>query len=75
MLVPDFSENRGLRMRWEIEREFVIEDLSEKECASAEDMLREWNCGNKNRVIACNKIHDFSSRSHTIFMVSMEDED
>lgn len=38
-------------------------------------MLREWNHGNKNRVIACNKIHDFSSRSHTIFIVSMEDED
>lgn len=24
MLAPDFSENRGLKMRWEMEREFVI---------------------------------------------------
>lgn len=30
MLVADFNENKGLRMRWEIEREFIIEDLSEK---------------------------------------------
>jgi flagellar biosynthesis regulator FlaF len=35
MLVADFGESRGLRMRWEIEREFIIEDLREKECASA----------------------------------------
>jgi hypothetical protein len=26
----DFSSDRGLRMRWEIEREFIIEDLIEK---------------------------------------------
>lgn len=58
-----------------MEREFIIEDLSEKECSSGEEMLNEWNLGNKNRVIACNKIHDYSSRSHTIFIVTMEDED
>jgi len=31
--------------------------------------------GNKNRVVASNKIHDYSSRSHSIFIVSMEDQD
>lgn len=75
MLTADFSSERGLRMRWEIEREFVIEDLTEKECAQSADMLRAWTQGNKNRVVASNKIHDYSSRSHSIFIVRMEDED
>lgn len=38
-------------------------------------MMKAWNLGNKNRVVACNKIHDYSSRSHSIFIVTMEDKD
>ena len=37
--------------------------------------MKAWNQGNKNRVVACNKIHDYSSRSHSIFIVTMEDKD
>jgi len=53
----------------------VIEDLSEWECSSPEQMMQEWARGNKNRVIASNKIHDYSSRSHSIFIMDMEDQD
>lgn len=38
-------------------------------------MVKEWTVGNKNRIVASNKIHDYSSRSHSIFIVTMEDED
>lgn len=38
-------------------------------------MISIWKIGNKNRVIASNKIHDFSSRSHSIFVVTIEDTD
>jgi hypothetical protein len=38
-------------------------------------MMSEWSRGNKNRVIANNKIHDYSSRSHSIFLIDLEDVD
>jgi hypothetical protein len=75
MLSPDHSSDRGLRMRWEAEKEFIIEDLTEKECLTAEEMLREWSIGNKNRVIASNKVNEYSSRSHSVFAVRVDDKD
>lgn len=38
-------------------------------------MISIWKIGNKNRVIASNKIHEYSSRSHSIFIVRVEDTD
>lgn len=38
-------------------------------------MIAIWKIGNKNRVIASNKIHDYSSRSHSIFIIRIEDTD
>ena len=31
--------------------------------------------GRQNRVVASNKVHDHSSRSHAIFVVTLEDKD
>lgn len=38
-------------------------------------MIKEWHSALRNRVIANNKINDYSSRSHSIFIVTMEDYD
>jgi kinesin family protein 11 len=38
-------------------------------------MIKEWSYGNKNRIVASNKIHDYSSRSHSLFIITMEDFD
>lgn len=62
-------------MRWQVDRQFIIEDLTEKQCLTSQDMVKEWTVGNKNRIVASNKIHDYSSRSHSIFIVTMEDQD
>lgn len=38
-------------------------------------MERIWKKGTKNRIVASNKIHDLSSRSHALFFISLSDRD
>lgn len=38
-------------------------------------MKRIWKKGSKNRVVASNKIHELSSRSHAIFTITLADHD
>lgn len=38
-------------------------------------MEKLWRKGTKNRVVASNKIHDMSSRSHALFTMSIHDKD
>ena len=62
-------------MRWEMDKEFVVEDLSEKDCPTLEDTLNLWTLGKKNRVVTGNRMHEYSSRSHSIFILNIEDVD
>ena len=36
-------------------------------------MIQQWKIGRQNRVVASNKVHDHSSRSHAIFIVRIQD--
>lgn len=38
-------------------------------------MERIWKKGAKNRIVASNKIHDISSRSHALFFITISDKD
>lgn len=49
--------------------------MSEQKADSAAEMEKLWKKGKRNRVIATNKVHDMSSRSHAIFVIHMNDKD
>ena len=62
----------GLKMRWNKTEQFVVENLFVFECFTAEDALKLFNTGIKNRVVAAHNMNNASSRSHCIFTLSVE---
>jgi kinesin family protein 4/21/27 len=54
---------------------FVVENLFVFECEKAEDALELLKLGSKNRVLASHNLNDLSSRSHTIFCLTIESQD
>ena len=62
----------GLKMRWNKTEQFVVENLFVFECFSAEDALKIFNTGIKNRVVASHNMNNASSRSHCIFTMNVE---
>lgn len=62
----------GLRMRWNKSEQFVVENLFIFEWFSAEDALKLFNTGIKNRIVAAHNMNNASSRSHCIFTINVE---
>lgn len=52
-----------------------MEDLSTHIARTSKDMEKIWKKGTKNRIVASNKIHDISSRSHALFFITLSDRD
>jgi len=52
-----------------------VENLYVFECPNAEDALDLFRLGSKNRVLAAHNLNDMSSRSHTIFGLTIESQD
>ena len=65
----------GLRIRWTKKDQFVVENLYVFETANAREVLDLYKYGARNRVLACHNLNDFSSRSHSIFSVTIESQD
>lgn len=62
----------GLRMRWNKTEQFIVENLFIFECFSAEDALKLFNLGIKNRIVASHNMNNASSRSHCIFTINVQ---
>jgi kinesin family protein 4/21/27 len=62
----------GLKMRWNKTEQFVVENLFVFECFTAEDALKIFNTGIKNRIVAAHNMNNASSRSHCIFTMNVE---
>ncbi|TNJ29743.1 Kinesin-1 [Giardia muris] len=71
--LPTGSANLQIRERKDLG--VYVENLSSFEVSSADDLIRYLKRGNKNRVTAATNMNDQSSRSHSIFNVSIETED
>ena len=59
-------------MRWNKNEQFIVENLFVFECTTADDALKLFNIGTKNRVVAMHNINNASSRSHCIFTINVE---
>lgn len=71
--LPTGSANLQIRERKDLG--VYVENLSSYQVNSADDLIRYLKRGNKNRVTAATNMNDQSSRSHSIFNVSIETED
>jgi hypothetical protein len=62
----------GLRIRWTKKDQFVVENLYVFETATYTEVLDLFRYGAQNRVLASHNLNDVSSRSHSIFSITVE---
>ncbi|CAD8184136.1 unnamed protein product [Paramecium pentaurelia] len=62
----------GLKMRWNVRDQFVVENLFVYQCKSAEEVIQLFKLGSRNRITASHKLNFQSSRSHSIFEIKIE---
>lgn len=66
------EETTGLRLRWDgTKNGFFVENLFEFECANAEEVMRHYTTGARNKQMASTAMNVASSRSHTVLMLSL----
>lgn len=51
---------------------YAVEDLNQFRCESLQDILTHFQKGLKNRVISSHKLNQASSRSHSIFTITVD---
>jgi len=62
----------GLRLRWNKDEQFTVENLFVFECRDEHELLRYVSTGLKNRISAAHKLNLQSSRSHSILSIRIE---
>ena len=75
-MIYDLLNNQGnkLRIRWNKEDQFTVENLYSVQCATAKEAIEAYDNGIKNRIMASHKLNISSSRSHTIFTITVKTE-
>ena len=63
---------QGLRLRWNKDEQFSVENLFIYECRDESQLLKYVQMGLKNRISASHKLNLQSSRSHSILSVKVE---
>ena len=64
--------NQGLRLKWNTHDVYTVENLTTVEITSIDDILYLYNHGIKNKFLGSHKMNLTSSRSHTIFSMTLE---
>jgi len=72
--IKDLIDTRreNLNIREDKGKGLYIEGLSETEVINAEEVYTCLKCGNENRSVACTKMNFNSSRSHSIFIITIK---
>ena len=66
------TNKTGLKIRWSKAEQFTVENLFVFRCNDAEHAIQMYNKGVKNKVVASHNLNAQSSRSHSIFTLTME---
>ena len=69
------KDMQGLRIRWTKKDQFVVENLYVFECQSHEEAIKLFKFGSQNKILAAHNLNEFSSRSHSIFSLTIETQD
>jgi len=62
----------GLKLKWNLFDVYTVENLFTFECTTYEQIMNLFHFGIRNKVIGSHKMNLSSSRSHTIFTVTLE---
>ena len=62
----------GLKLKWNPFDVYTVENLFNFQCNTENEILRLFHYGLRNKVIGSHKMNLTSSRSHTIFCVTVE---
>lgn len=66
------SDGPGLKLKWNKQDHFTVENLYTFECRSPDDVLALYHFGIRNKVVASHNMNNSSSRSHTILSLTIE---
>lgn len=69
------SDGPGLKLKWNKNDIFTVENLYTFECKTVDDVLALYHFGIKNKVIASHNMNNSSSRSHSILSLTVEQVD
>ena len=72
LLNPAQIKPPGLRLRWNKQEEFYVENLFMHPCYSFNEVLAHYNSGLKNKIMAGHNANSTSSRSHCILSLNIE---
>ncbi|XP_064619156.1 kinesin-II 95 kDa subunit-like isoform X7 [Lineus longissimus] len=67
-------QRRHLQIRWSKNKGFYVENLFVVECESLDDMMAVLEEGLRNRISSPNDMNEFSSRSHTMLQLMIDNE-
>jgi len=66
------NPKEGLKLKWNANDVFVVENLTNVEINTYEDAMYLYHYGIKNKAIGSHKMNLTSSRSHTVFCLTLE---
>jgi len=70
-----FAFNRGeegLKLKWNQYDVYTVENLLNVECESVDEILHLFHYGISNKTLGSHKMNMTSSRSHTVFTITVE---
>uniref|UniRef100_A0A3P9I6S2 Kinesin-like protein n=2 Tax=Oryzias latipes TaxID=8090 RepID=A0A3P9I6S2_ORYLA len=72
LLDPNHSSTRGLDLRESPETGVYVQDLTSCVCKSIKEIEEVMNVGNQSRVVGATDMNEHSSRSHALFLITVE---
>lgn len=66
------NDGPGLKLKWNKNDLFTVENLYTFECRSVEDVMALYHFGIKNKVVASHNMNNASSRSHSLLSLTVE---
>jgi hypothetical protein len=66
------NDGPGLKLKWNKNDVFTVENLYMFECRSVEDVMALYHFGIKNKVVASHNMNNASSRSHSMLSLTVE---
>uniref|UniRef100_A0A3Q2YV03 Kinesin-like protein n=1 Tax=Hippocampus comes TaxID=109280 RepID=A0A3Q2YV03_HIPCM len=72
LLDPSHASARGLELRESPETGVYVPDLTSCVCKSIKEIEEVMNVGNQARAVAATHMNEYSSRSHALFLITVE---
>jgi hypothetical protein len=66
------NPKEGLKLKWNRHDVFTVENLTNVEISNFEDILYLYHHGIRNKAMGSHKMNLTSSRSHTVFCLTLE---